>query len=409
MVNNHNYWFETCPTEHRVASGLVRNVDVLIVGGGIAGVSLLYTLINAGITNTYLVEESTIGSHSSGRSSGQLLLRAFKLFHEFGDEIGSEYLSFILENNRRFRKGLMVADFDTELRNTGGLHLAVDEDGLEKLRLESDFILKYGSLVCPLLDQRQVRDILPQTDFVGGMFVPVEATFNPYKVVNGLRELVERKGSRVLTDCQVTNVERDDKGLAVSIRHKGTIRAKKIVYCMNAYVPELLPELESVMTPFRGQMIATDYLDDSIAQILPAMSMTCNDCNEYFRSYAGRLLVGGMRKAVRGQQMGLSYDGEVSPGVFEKLRGFVSEKLPFIPNVKLTHTWTGIMCATPDGLPLIGALPGRENELILGGFNGYGFCHALFGSMIIKDLLKTGSSTHPGVQLFDPGRFKDVV
>lgn len=409
MAHHNNYWFETCPTRHVVSSGLVRNADVLIIGGGIAGLSMLYSLLNNGITNTYLVEESTVASHASGRSSGQLTLRGFKLFHEFGEEVGSEYLEFIAENNKRFLKGLRTAGFDTDLRDVGGIRFATNEDEFGRLEKESEFIFRHRKLECPILNKEQISGLLPQSNFEGGMFVPTEATFNPYKVVNGLRELIERKGSRVLTDCQVIGVTEDDKGLAVSIRHKGIIRARKVVYCTNAYTPELLPELMEAMIPFRGQMIATDYLEDSVAQLLPAMSMSCNDCHEYFRLHNGRLLVGGMRHAVRGQQRGLSNDGEISPAIFDKLRGFVSEALPFIKNVKLTHTWSGIMCATPDSLPLVGQVPGRQNEYIVGGFNGYGFGHALLSSVIVKDLITTGSSTCPGVKLFDPVRFKSDI
>jgi len=405
MANHQNYWFGTCPTRHTVSSGLVRNADVLIIGGGIAGMSMLYSLLNAGVTNVYLVEESTVAAHASGRSSGQLMLRGFKLFHEYGEEVGSEYLRFIADNNRRFLRGLRAVDFDADLRDTGGLRLASSKEELEKLNLESEFILKHYNLECPMLTASEARGIVPQSNFLGGMFVPTEAIFNPYKAVNGLRELIEKKGSRVLTNCQVTGVTRDANGLAVSIRHRGSIRAKNVVYCTNGYSSELLPELNDVMTPFRGQMIATDYLDSSVVQLLPAMSMTCNDCHEYFRVHNGRLLVGGMRHEVRGQQMGLINDGEISPSVFDKLRGFVAKSLPVVKDAKFTHTWSGIMAATPDSLPLIGALPGRPNEFILGGFNGYGYCHALYGSIIVKDLIRSGSSIHPGTQLFDPGRF----
>ena len=102
--------------------------------------------------------------------------------------------------------------------------------------------------------------------------------------------------------------------------------------------------------------------------------------------------------------MNIVADGEISPVVLDRLRNFVSEALPLVKNVKFTHTWSGIMCATPDSLPLIGAIPGRPNEFILGGFNGYGYGHALNGSAIIKDLITNGSSTRPGAELFDPSR-----
>lgn len=409
MANHSNFWFETCPTKHRPSTGLVRNVDVLIIGGGVAGMSLLYNLLAAGVTNVYLVEESTVGSHASGRSSGQLMLRGAKLFHEYGNRVGGQYLRFISDNNRRFVRGLRSVSFDTELRESGGLRLAINDDELEKLTKESEFIAKHVGLECPILSKKEVADMIPDSGFVGGMFVPIEATFNPYKIVNGLRESIEKKGSRVLTDCRVDSVTRDNKGLAVSIHHKGVIRAKHVVYCTNAYTPELLPELHGGMIPVRGQMIATDYLDSTTAQVVPAMSMSCNDCHEYFRMYNGRLLVGGMRHAVRGQQMGIINDGEISPGVFDRLRNFATEALPFLHNVKFTHTWSGIMCFTTDQLPVIGLIPGRENEYVLGGFNGYGFGQAIGGSMIIRDLIKNGKTTMSINKLFSPGRFTSDV
>jgi gamma-glutamylputrescine oxidase len=311
MANHQNYWFNTCPTRHKVSAGLVRNADILIIGGGIAGLSLLYTLINAGYTNTYLVEESTVGSHASGRSSGQLMLRGLKLFHEYGEDVGARYLEFMGENNRRFLSGLRRAPFDTDLRDSGGLRLADTDEELDRLERESAFILKHRNLNCPMLTAKEIESHIPKTKFRGGMFMPNEAMFNPYKVTNGLREFIEQKGSRVLTDTQVEEVKENSDGtLAVSIRHRGTIRAKKVVYCMNAYTPELLPELAEAMIPYRGQMIATDYLDSEIVvNVLPAMSMSCNNSNEYFRVYNGRLLVGGKRHDVRGRQMGITNDG----------------------------------------------------------------------------------------------------
>lgn len=406
MPQHSNYWFGTCPTRHAITAGLVRNADVLIIGGGIAGISVLYQLIQAGITNTYLVEESTIAFHASGRSSGQLMMRGDKLFCQMDEAKGIEYLNFIAENNRRFLNGLRNEKFDTDLRDTGGLRLASNDEEFELLKRESAFVFQHRQLECPIFEREQVQAILPGTPFVGGLFVPTEATFNPYKVVNGMREFIERKGPRVLTDCQVTNVTRSQDGsLSVSIRHKGIIRAKKVIYCTNAYTPELLPELSNVMSSFRGQMVATDFIPDSVLQTLPQASMSSNHGHEYWRLHGGRLLVGGMRRAVRGHQSNIIDDGEVSPTVYDRLRSFVNESLPMLKDVTFTHTWSGIMASTPDQLPLIGSLRNRPDEYILGGFNGYGYSHALQGGMIIKDFITRGESSHPGVALFNPLRF----
>jgi glycine/D-amino acid oxidase-like deaminating enzyme len=370
---------------------------------------ILYQLLQAGVTNTYLVEESTIGFHASGRSSGQIMLRGAKLFSQMEEPKGIEYLNFVSENNRRFLNGLRNINFDTDLRDTGGLRFAASEEEFAQLQTEAAFILKHRALECPSFNSEQVHALVPGMVCVGAIFVPTESTFNPYKVVNGMREMIERKGPRVLTNCQVTEVVRNqDDSFAVSIRHKGTIKAKKIVYCTNAYTSGLLPELAEIMTCFRGQMIATDFLSDIVLQTLPQASMSFNNGNEYWRTHGGRLLVGGMRHAVRGHQVGILDDGEISPAVYDRLRVFVNETLPIVKEIKFTHTWSGIMSATRDQLPLIGALPNRPNEFILAGFNGYGYSHALHGSMIVKDLIMRGESSHPGVSLFDPARFLEV-
>lgn len=408
MVNHSNYWFTTCPTEQNVTTGLVRNVDVLIIGGGIAGTTLLSHLVHGGLSNVYLVEEDSVGFHASGRGSGQLMLRGNKLFSKMPQKDGEAYLRFIHNNNTAFVKGLRNVRFDTDLRESGGLRLAVSEQELDDLEQESKMIREVIGIDCPMLTRDDVSVLLPDNCFLGGMFVPTEAMFNPYKIVNGLRELVEKRGSRVITGCQVTSVQKTESGFAVSIRHRGTIKAKKVVYCTNAYTPELIPELSSVMKSFRGQMIATDIIDASILQYIPYMSISCNDCSEYFRFHGQRFLVGGMRKTVRGNQVGIIDDGEISPAIYDRLRSFLVDTMPSLRDTKIANTWSGIMCETLDGLPLIGKLPNREGEYIFAGFNGYGFSHTIGGSTIVRDVILNGESSDINARLFDPARFNHV-
>lgn len=405
MVKHSNYWFETSGTRKFISAGLVRNVDVLIIGGGIVGMSLLYRLIASGLTNTFLVEETSAGFHASGRGNGQLQYRTSVPFSSLPDGIGQEYLDFVCQNNKRLVRGLRDAPFDTDLQLSGGLRLAIDDTEMELLRRESAFMGQHQKMDCPLLSAEEARNILPSNTFVGGMFVPNECTFNPYKVVNGLMDIIERQGIRVLTGAQVEKVTQNKDGsLAVSIRHRGTIQAAKVVYCMNAYTPELLPDLASAITPFRGQMVATDILPPTSLSVMPSMSISCNSGSEYFRLHQGRLLVGGMRLAIRGRQEGIVLDGESSPTVYDKLRHFVSTNLSFI-NTNFSHTWTGIMCSTKDNLPIVGTVPDRPNEFVVAGCQGYGFSHALLSSMIIKDLIMHGESTLPGAKIFSPARF----
>jgi len=407
MVKHANLWFESCPTKRELTSGLIKNVDTLIIGGGLAGVSLLYNLVNSGMVNTYLVEENSVGFHGSGRGMGQLMLRGSKLFHEMPD--GEEYLNFVSDNNCRFLKGLRALSFDHDLRETGGLRLAMNDQEMALLERESWFIQEVRGIDCPILSRRQLDLLVPAKHFIGGMFVPNEASYNPYKVVNGLRDTVEKNGSRVFTNTQVESVlANDDGSLTVLIRHRGTIRAKQVVYCLGGYTSRLLPEFADVLVPFREQVVATDYLENDAVQTLPTMSISCNNGQERFRQYASRFLMGGMRQSVRGQQEGLVYDGEISSAVYEKLRVFAIESFPVLKHSKFSHVWSGVFCGTKDDKPLIGPVPNRPNQYMMTGFGCYDSSNAILGSMLIKDYIKHKDSAGPGHQILHPGRFFHV-
>jgi len=403
MAQHSNYWFSTCPTKNNVTSGLVRNIDVLIIGGGIAGITLLHQLINAGITNCYLVEESSVGSHASGRNNGQLFLGTNNLFHKMDKDIGPAYLSFIADNNKKLVGGLRAIKFNDGLLDTGGIRLALSANELEDLQRESDFIDVHQNLKCLMLSQNDVQVLFPGSQFVGGMFVPTEALFNPYKIINGLRELVECKGPRILTNCCVSKVQRNtDDSFSVSIRHKGIIKTKSVVYCTNVYTSELVPELAPNIIGHRNQIIATEILPDDLVKTFPQMSISCNYGFEYMRLHDNRLLVGGMRHAVRNKQVGVLDDGEISPVVYDRIRSFITDYMPMFSGIKYEFTWSNVVCTTTDKLPLVGQLPNRPHEYVMCGFGGYGFSHALNSSLIIRDLLIKGSSS---CNLFNPGRF----
>lgn len=408
MVRHANLWFDSCPTRRDITTGLIKNVDTLIIGGGLAGVSLLYYMVNCGMVNTYLVEESSIGFHASGRGMGQLIYGGSKLFHEMRD--GDEYLQFVGDNNKRFLSGLRNLKFDSDLRETGGLRLATTDEEMAKLELESKFIKRVRGIDCPILSRQHLDSMLPSREtFVGGMFVPNEACYNPYKVVNGLRDVIEKSGTRVFTNTQVESVvTNDDDSLTVSIRHRGTIRAKQVVYCTGAYTSKLLPEFADILVPFREQMIATDYLDGDVLKALPTMSISCNGGNERFRSHNTRFMMSGMRQSVRGKQEGILHDGEISEAVHSKLRAFAFESFPFLKAAKLAYVWSSVFCSTPDGKPVIGPVPNRNNQYILSGLDCYDSSSAILGGMIIKDYIKNKDSIVPGSQVVSPSRFFNV-
>lgn len=409
MAKHQNYWFESYDAVEKVRSGIIKNADVLIIGGGISGLLMLWQMLKAKVDNVYLLDASQPGFRCSGRSSGQLMLRGYRsfadIYHSLGDTATKEYIDFISANNEILRTVIVDSQLQCDLRESGGLRLAIDEKELEALEEEATIIEDAGVGVTPvMLTKAEVEKLIYSQRFVGGMYIANEATFNPYMLVNNMATKLNAGGRRIMTGCSVESVTyKEDGAMDVLVRDKGIIRTKKVVYCTNAYTPRLLPEFAEFMIPVRGQMIASNVLPLEIQKAMPQMSMSCNYGREYFRVHKDRLLMGGMRHKVRGHQRDIMFDGEASRAVGQHLREFMTQAFPYIQDGP-THTWTGIMSETKDGFPLVGPVPSKPGQFISAGFNGYGFSHALLSAYAIRDFVLESEAILPAVTLFDPAR-----
>lgn len=404
LAQHNNYWFDTYTPKNRISSGLIKSADAIVIGGGIAGLSTASALVAGGMKNVYIVEESDVAYRASGRSSGQMMLRGSMSFTDCNKKLGwkatEEYIKFVHLNNRLVKRAFDHQEQETDFQYTGGLRLAMDLKELHDIEDEVELIRKADISTQPeMLSRKHVKSLMGSGRFVGGTFISHEAILNPYRMAN---MIANQLGNVIFTNSSVESVERVDDKLLVSIKDKGVIKSSFVVYCTNAYTPRLLPELAENLTSLRGQMISTTALPESS---LPNMSISCDYGHQYFRLHNKKLLLGGMRHEVRGQQANITADGEFSQAVYSKLRSFLSETFPEI-ECKIESTWTGTMCATSDNLPLIGPVPGRPGEFINAGFNGYGYSQVFLGGMIIKDYIKNNKTSIVGASLFNPDRVK---
>jgi glycine/D-amino acid oxidase-like deaminating enzyme len=134
--------------------------------------------------------------------------------------------------------------------------------------------------------------------------------------------------------------------------------------------------------------------------------MSSNFCYEYFRMSRGRFVIGGKRWSVPGEELGILDDSTHHPQVTQNLLAYVHEHFPGCAALRSPTCWTGIMAGTPDGLPIVGALPGRSGEFALLAFNGYGLSFAFLAGRCLAEMIVDGQSRHPSIALFAPRRFQ---
>ena len=339
---------------------LPDRADVLVIGGGIAGVSLVHHLARRRIS-TVLVERAHLAAGASGRNAGFLLAGVSDCYAEavriFGREKARDVWSITGENHDRMLEA--VDGSDVGHRRLGSATLASDDD--ERARLEESSQL--------------MRDDGFEARWDGErLFNPRDGEVDPAALVAALasraKEGVIREG------VEVTAIE--SVGSEVSVRTgQQECRAGVVILATNAYTSQLVPRVK--ITPTRAQMLASAPVLRSVCD-LPTYS---HSGFRYWRQLrSGEVLIGGWRDTSLSTEVG--YDEQPTARIQEHLD---KQLATMTRGAEVTHRWAGIMGFTETGLPLVEPVSGMRNVYVCAGFNGHGMAFAFMSAKQLVEML----------------------
>src|SRR5690554_600677 len=263
--------------------------DVAVIGGGIAGVATAYWLRQLDPSlGVVIVERTHLAHGASGRNAGFLLQGTDADFARTVEARGAEAARrlwrFTLEN-----RDLLVGalgDADVGLACSGSVTVAGDEAEDARLRRAAD-LLRDDGIAVTYLPREEANRRLGSTGFFGALHVESGASIHPVRVV---RALAERSGARVVEGETVRAVTSSGSGVRVTT-DGGTLDAGRAVLALNAYLPQLVPDLARFVRPVRAQMLATEPLPHRLGQ--PVYS---HEGYYYLRQLpTGEVLLGGAR------------------------------------------------------------------------------------------------------------------
>jgi len=162
----------------------------------------------------------------------------------------------------------------------------------------------------------------------------------------------------------------------------------------------LIPELDEALWPARGQVLATEPLNERLF-----------DCPHYARQGFdywqqlpdARIVLGGFRDFSILTEM--TDEETTTEPIQEALDSFLVELLGYLPNV--TYRWAGIFGLTQDLLPLVGPVPGHEGVWVAAGYSGHGNVLGLLcGELVAAAML---GRDDPLLELFAPARLVQHV
>jgi gamma-glutamylputrescine oxidase len=345
------YW--NPPTE-RYLGTLPEQVDVLVVGGGITGVSLMHHLSHRGM-RAILVERDHLAAGASGRNAGFLLAGVAESYaaavRAYGRARTREVWALTVENHDRQIEA--AAGQDVGHRRAGTVILASGREEARELEESAQLLREDGFEA--LWDGK-------------ALFNPKDGEVDPVALVAALARTAPSASIR--EGVEVTGIDAAASGVTVRAG-AATCAAGVVILATNAYTPLLLPQV--AIQPTRAQMLATAPAG---ARVCDAPTYSHHGYRYWRQLPGGEVLIGGWRDTSMETEVG--YETKPTPQIQAHFDGQARRLGVDAP---VTHRWAGTMGFTESGLPMVGPVEGMPNVYVCAGFNGHGMGFAFMSAL----------------------------
>lgn len=354
------------PPEFPELVGDVRT-DVLIIGGGIAGILTAYLLHEKGVKYV-LVEKGRICSGTTGNTTAKITFQHGLIYDKILKSDGTEAARKYLAANRaafdKYAELCGKTDCDYEIKD----NYVYSTDDRRKLEKEVEALEKIGYIadLC--------ENVPLPVKTVGAVKFPDQAQFNPLKFLSSVAE-----GLNIYENTFVREMRGN-----TAVTDKGKIHADTVIAATHfpfinkhgSYFLKLYQHRSYVIALENAQDVNGMYVDEC-------------DTGLSFRNYEGLLLLGG-----GGHRTGKK------GGNWAELRAFAAKKYP---DSREKHFWATQDCMSLDGIPYIGRYSAKTHGFyVASGFNKWGMTGSMTAAMLLSDMILGKRNGFASV--FDPSR-----
>lgn len=335
------------------------DADVVIVGGGIVGLSTAYHLARTGRRSVALLERRTFGWEASGRNAGGV--------RQQGRDLREIPLAMLAVS--------VWAAWDEELggatyyRRSGNVYIASTQDEMDRLAEKAREERRAG-LETEILTAGRLREQVPALSgpCLGGKYCATDGIAEPEAVIPLLASAAARLGVHLYQDMEVLDLQADGGRLAAVVTDRFVFHPRTTLIACGPWTPTLLARAGVVVPirPARAEIVQTGPLPPLFKEFLIFEEMSF-----YARpTYDGRINIGPHSRLGPSDLSGaLLSDADVT-----QFRGRVAEVIPALGEAPIERRWHGLLDVTPDEVPIIGPVPRLEGCFIAAGFSGHGFC-----------------------------------
>jgi glycine/D-amino acid oxidase-like deaminating enzyme/nitrite reductase/ring-hydroxylating ferredoxin subunit len=368
-----------------------ENVDVVVVGSGIAGLSVAYEMSKLG-RSVVVLDRGPIGKGMTARTTA--------------------HLSSICDDG--FDSLTQVSDLEGAKQFYESHSAAINR--IETIQAEEQIACDFRRLDAYLFpekpgDTKATDDEAKAAREVGVVFsetdtLPIpgrprdralryanQATFHPLKYLAGLAAAIQRRNGRFYSETAAMEFEENERHAIVTCRSGFKIHARAAVVATNSPINDMVT-IHTKQAPYRTFAMAFEVLRGAIED---ALYWDTADPYHYVRLQPGSssvdyLIVGGAD-----HKTGEADDG---PERFNGLEAWTRELFPQAGAA--THRWSGQVMEPMDYRAFIGRNPGNQKIYIATGDSGQGMTHGALAGLIISQMIAGGTS--PWAEFYEPSR-----
>lgn len=367
---------------------LPHSAPVVVIGGGIIGVSVLYHLAKRGVEGAVLLERKRLASgttwHAAGivgqlrESSSQTELAKYttRLFQALEQETGQA----------------------TGYKQNGTINLALSDLRLEQLLRSNDHAKRVG-VEARMLDLDELAELWPLVDLngvQGALFVPSNGQVNPLDVTQALAKGAKQNGASVFENTLVTRLVTTNGRISGVETASGVIETRAVVLAGGIWTQQFAKQ-HGVTVPLQAAehfYIVTEPID-GLSRSLPGLVSA--EERIYCKEDAGKLLIGGFE--ARGKAWGttgiphsfefdeLPFDAEQN----EPLLEVMFQRIPKLAETGIKTFFCGPESFTPDGRPYLGPSPELPGLFIAAGMNSNGILNSGGVGLTIAEWIVDGT------------------
>ncbi|MBF4160741.1 FAD-binding oxidoreductase [Nocardioides sp. CBS4Y-1] len=350
---------------------MATSADVVVIGGGVIGLSTAYHLAAAG-QRVVLLEKNALGEGSTCRAAGGV--RGF-----FSDALNIEIGLRSLAVFERFGE---LFDTEIDLHRSGYLFLIDNEADLVSFEQNVALHTSLGgeSRMISVAEAVELSPLIDPRGLLGAAWSPRDGHCTPEAVVQGYARAARAAGATILPHCAATGIEMEGDRIVAVTTEAGTISTGTVVCAAGAWSAAIgsWVGVDLPVSPLRRQIAVTE----PVAGLSPQTPFTIDfSTSFYFHGEGGGLLLGCSESTDS-----WSFDTTRDPAWLADLAEVMENRVPALGEVGIASGWAGLYEMTPDHNAVIGRSRTVPGFLYACGFSGHGFLMGPAVGEIVRDL-----------------------